>query len=33
MNCFFTDPHWKNCWEGVRVYLSTTDVGAQVVNA
>ena len=19
MNCFFTDPEWKNCWEGVRV--------------
>ena len=33
MNCFFTDPHWKNCWEGVRVDLSATDVGAQVVNA
>jgi TetR/AcrR family transcriptional regulator, transcriptional repressor for nem operon len=33
MNCFFTDPNWKNCWEGVRVDLSSTDVGAQVVNA
>src|ERR1700739_1971811 len=33
MNCFFTDPHWKNCWEGVRVDLSATDVGAKVVNA
>jgi len=33
MNCFFTDPNWKNCWEGVRVDLSATDVGAQVVNA
>jgi TetR/AcrR family transcriptional regulator, transcriptional repressor for nem operon len=33
MNCFFTDPNWKNCWEGVRVNLSATDVGAQVVNA
>ena len=18
VNCFFTDPEWKNCWEGVR---------------
>jgi TetR/AcrR family transcriptional regulator, transcriptional repressor for nem operon len=33
MNCFFTDPEWKNCWEGVRVDLSATDVGAQVVRA
>jgi TetR/AcrR family transcriptional repressor of nem operon len=33
LNCFFTDPQWKNCWEGVHVDLSSTDVGAQVVNA
>ena len=33
MNCFFTDPEWKNCWEGIHVDLSSTDVGAQVVNA
>lgn len=33
MNCFFTDPEWKNCWEGVHVDLSATDVGAQVVKA
>lgn len=33
MNCFFTDPNWKNRWEGVRVDLSATDVGPQVVNA
>jgi len=33
MNCFFTDPNWKNCWEGVQVDLSGTDVGAQIVSA
>jgi TetR/AcrR family transcriptional regulator, transcriptional repressor for nem operon len=33
LNCFFTDPEWKNCWEGVHVDLSSTDVGAQVVGA
>jgi TetR/AcrR family transcriptional regulator, transcriptional repressor for nem operon len=33
MNCFFTDPNWKNCWEGVHVDLSATDVGGQIVNA
>ena len=33
LGCFFTDPEWKNCWEGVHVDLSSTDVGAQVVRA
>jgi TetR/AcrR family transcriptional regulator, transcriptional repressor for nem operon len=33
LNCFFTDPEWKNCWEGVEVDLSSTDIGAQVVRA
>jgi TetR/AcrR family transcriptional repressor of nem operon len=33
LGCFFTDPEWKNCWEGVQVDLSSTDVGAQVVKA
>jgi hypothetical protein len=30
LTCFFTDPHWKNCWEGVHVDLSSTDVGPQL---
>src|SRR5579864_4025347 len=33
LGCFFTDPEWKNCWEGVHVDLSSTDVGPQVVCA
>ena len=33
MGCFFTDPNWKSCWEGVEVDLSSTDVGSQVVRA
>lgn len=33
LNCFFTDPEWKNCWEGVEVDLSSGDVGPQVVRA
>lgn len=33
LGCFFTDPEWKSCWEGVHVDLSSTDVGPQVVNA
>jgi TetR/AcrR family transcriptional repressor of nem operon len=33
LGCFFTDPHWKSCWEGVHVDLSSSDVGPQVVRA
>ena len=33
LNCFFTDPDWKNCWEGVTVDLASRDVGGQVVRA
>jgi TetR/AcrR family transcriptional repressor of nem operon len=33
LGCFFTDPEWKSCWEGVHVELSSTDVGPQVVRA
>jgi len=33
LGCFFTDPEWKNCWEGVHVDLTSTDVGLQIVRA
>ncbi|HUN25135.1 MAG TPA: TetR/AcrR family transcriptional regulator [Steroidobacteraceae bacterium] len=33
LGCFFTDPEWSICWEGVHVDLSSTDVGRQVVRA
>ncbi len=33
LGCFFTDPEWKNCWEGVEVDLKSTDVAAQVIRA
>jgi TetR/AcrR family transcriptional repressor of nem operon len=33
LGCFFTDPNWKSCWEGVKVDLSSSDVGPQVVRA
>jgi AcrR family transcriptional regulator len=33
LGCFFTDPEWKSCWEGVQVDLSSSDVGPQVVRA
>jgi TetR/AcrR family transcriptional regulator, transcriptional repressor for nem operon len=33
LGCFFTNPEWRNRWEGVEVDLSSTDVGPQVVKA
>jgi AcrR family transcriptional regulator len=33
LGCFFTDPEWESCWEGVEVDLSSKDVGPQVVRA
>jgi TetR/AcrR family transcriptional regulator, transcriptional repressor for nem operon len=33
LGCFFTDPTWKNHWEGVKVDLRATDASAQVVRA
>src|ERR1035438_5145799 len=33
LGCFFTDPEWKSCWDGVEVDLKSTDVGRQVVRA
>jgi AcrR family transcriptional regulator len=33
LGCFFTDPNWKNCWEGVAVDLASANVGPQVVRA
>jgi TetR/AcrR family transcriptional regulator, transcriptional repressor for nem operon len=33
LGCFFTDPDWRSCWEGVEVDLAARDVGPQVVRA
>jgi AcrR family transcriptional regulator len=33
LGCFFTDPEWKSCWEGIEVDLAAKDVGPQVVRA
>jgi TetR/AcrR family transcriptional repressor of nem operon len=32
LTCFFTDPDWKNCWEGVEIDMGK-DLGPQVVRA
>ena len=33
LNCFFTDPEWEACWEGIQVDRFSPDVGPQVVRA
>jgi len=33
LGCFFTDPDWKDCWEGVEVDLTSGDVGSQIIRA
>lgn len=33
LQCFFTDPNWKSCWESVKVDRAAKDAGAQVVRA
>ena len=33
LQCFFTDPDWKNCWDGVNVDLGAADAGAQIIRA
>lgn len=33
LGCFFTDPEWQSCWDGVEVDLASSDVGPQVIRA
>jgi TetR/AcrR family transcriptional regulator, transcriptional repressor for nem operon len=33
LGCFFTDPEWKNHWEGVEVDMASTEAAPQVVRA
>jgi TetR/AcrR family transcriptional repressor of nem operon len=33
LGCFFTDPDWKNCWEGVEVDLASAQAAPQVILA
>ena len=33
LDCFFTNPEWEHCWEGVEVDLSKGQVGPQIVRA
>jgi TetR/AcrR family transcriptional repressor of nem operon len=31
--CFFTDPHWKNTWEGIHIDRTAAVLGPQIVRA
>jgi TetR/AcrR family transcriptional repressor of nem operon len=33
LSCFFTDPNWKNRWDGIDVVLASADAGPQIVRA
>jgi AcrR family transcriptional regulator len=33
LGCFFTDPEWQSCWDGVEVDLKSKGVGRDVVRA
>lgn len=33
LGCFFTDPNWKNRWEGVKIDPASSEAGAQIVRA
>jgi len=33
LSCFFTDPDWKSCWEGVNIDMAAADAAPQIVNA
>jgi AcrR family transcriptional regulator len=33
LGCFFTDPDWKNHWDGVEVDMKSPEVGPQVIRA
>ncbi len=33
LGCFFTDPNWKNCWEGVEINMASADAAPQIVRA
>jgi TetR/AcrR family transcriptional regulator, transcriptional repressor for nem operon len=33
LGCLFTDPEWKNHWEGVEVDMASSQAAAQVVKA
>jgi TetR/AcrR family transcriptional regulator, transcriptional repressor for nem operon len=33
LTCFFTDPNWKNRWEGVKIDPTSSEAAPQIVRA
>src|SRR5580658_8766866 len=33
LGCFFTDPNWKNRWEGIKIDPTSPEVAPQIVRA
>lgn len=33
LGCFFTDPDWKNCWEGVDIDMAAANAAPQIIRA
>jgi TetR/AcrR family transcriptional repressor of nem operon len=33
LGCFFTDPNWKNRWEGVEIELTSPEAAPEIVRA
>jgi TetR/AcrR family transcriptional regulator, transcriptional repressor for nem operon len=33
LHCFFTDPNWKNRWEGIEIDPTSTEAALQIIRA
>jgi AcrR family transcriptional regulator len=33
LQCFFTDPEWKNNWDGIEIDRKAADIGPQIIRA
>src|SRR5262249_50692114 len=33
LSCFFTDPNWKNNWEGIEIDLNRPPLAPQIIRA
>jgi TetR/AcrR family transcriptional repressor of nem operon len=33
LRCFFTDPNWNSCWEGIELDLAVPNIAPQIIRA
>jgi TetR/AcrR family transcriptional repressor of nem operon len=33
LQCFFTDPGWEGCWDGIEIDRAAPDIGPQIIRA